>query len=185
MVEVEVKVSIKNRNLIEEKLSLAGFEKGELLRETDHYFDSDHHNLKKNDMALRIRSCENLTSGLTENFMTYKGPKMDAVSMMRKELEMQIEDAEIGKEILKSLGYVPVRPVIKLRQQFYLDQMTACLDLVSHLGEFLELEIVVSKEDEKDAALNRIISLLRELGYEPEEIIRTSYLSMLQNNKNL
>ena len=63
--------------------------------------------------------------------------------------------------------------------------MTACLDLVSHLGEFLELEIVVSKEDEKDADLNRIISLLRELGYEPEEIIRTSYLSMLQNNKNL
>ena len=56
-----------------------------------------------------------------------------------------------------------------------------CLDQVEDLGDFLELEIVVSEENEKADALNKIISLLHDFGYGADDIIRTSYLSMLQN----
>ncbi len=181
MIEVEVKVSVKDRKQAEEKLLQKGFSKGELLRESDFYFESKYNNLKEKDMALRIRSCENLTMNSSENFMTFKGPKMDDISMTRKEVEMKIENAETGKEILRSLGYEAVYPVLKLRQHFYMGELTACLDRVDGLGEFLELEIIVPQENEKAAALNKIISLLHELEYETEEIIRTSYLSMLQN----
>ena len=181
MVEVEVKVSVKNKIYLEEKLLEKGFLKGDLLKESDSYFDSACHEIREKDMALRIRSCENITRNLTENFMTYKGPKMDKISMTRKELEMNIESAETGRDILKSLGYIEVPPVVKLRQLFHLDKMTACLDQVENLGDFLELEIVVAQENEKENALDRLISLLYELGYEQEDIIKTSYLSMLEN----
>ncbi|MBQ7838918.1 MAG: class IV adenylate cyclase [Lachnospiraceae bacterium] len=181
MIEVEIKVSIKNKNQTEEKLQQIGFEKRDLVEESDVYFDKDRNALKSQDMALRIRSCKNLMTNTTENFMTYKGPKMDDISMTRKELEMKIENAEIGKEILRSLGYEWVYPVKKLRQYFCRNEMTACLDSVENLGEFLELEIVLPQENEKEAALNEIISLLRELGYEQGDIIRTSYLSMLHS----
>lgn len=181
MIEVEVKVSVKNKKEIEKKLLHMGFLKGDLLKESDFYFDSECSNLRKNDKALRIRRCENLTTNSTENRMTFKGPKMDTVSMTRKELEMQVESAETGKEILMSLGFTPIHPVIKLRQYFYLDKVTACLDIVENLGAFLELEIVVPQEDEKGDALNKIILLLHELGYGQEAIIRRSYLTMLQN----
>lgn len=180
MVEVEIKVSVKERNLLEEKLMQSGFVKGDLLKESDFYFDSDFHKIKENGMALRIRSCENLTANSVENFMTFKGPKMDQISMTRKELEMQIESAEIGKEIFTSLGYTLVRPVIKRRQYFHRDTITACLDQVEDLGDFMELEIVVSQEAEKDAALSGIFTLLSEVGYEVGDVINTSYLSMLQ-----
>ncbi|MBO5159146.1 MAG: class IV adenylate cyclase [Lachnospiraceae bacterium] len=184
MVEVEVKIPVKNKKQVEEKLLELGFLKGDLLKESDFYFDNACHELKEKDMALRIRSCENLTTSTTEHFITYKGPKMDKISMTRKELETKIESAETGREILKSLGYTEVPPVIKRRQELHKDQMNACLDQVEHLGDFLELEIVVQQESEKENALNELISLLYELGYQAEDIIRTSYLSMLQNKES-
>lgn len=179
MIEVEVKVSVKNRAQIEEKLLQMGFIKGNLVKESDFYFDEEGRQLKEKDTALRVRSCENLTNHKSEYFMTFKGPKMDSISMTRKEVEMKIENVDKGKELLQSLGYNQVYPVIKLRQYFHLDRITACLDQVEQLGDFLELEIIVPQEKEKEAVLNKIISLLGELGYKPEEIIRTSYLSML------
>ena len=71
MIEVEIKVAVKNKLLIEEKLLQTGFSKGDLLKESDFYFDSDYNKLKENDMALRIRSCENLTQDSTESFITF------------------------------------------------------------------------------------------------------------------
>ena len=183
MIEVEVKVAVKNRLQIENSLWQLGFVKGDLLQESDYYFDSKFNKLRERDMALRIRSCENLTSNAAEHFITFKGPKMDHVSMTRKELEMKIESAETGIEILCALGYEPVLPVRKFRQHLTMGEITACLDQVDDLGDFLELEIIVQQESEREPALNKIIALLHELGYAPDEIIRTSYLSMLQGGK--
>jgi adenylate cyclase class 2 len=70
-------------------------------------------------------------------------------------------------------------PVIKTRQYFSFDEMTACIDAVNDLGEFLELEMVVS-EEERESSLAHIVEFLEKIGYDKEEIIRTSYLSMLQ-----
>ena len=58
--------------------------------------------------------------------------------------------------------------------------VTACLDYVHGLGEFLELEVLVSSEEEKDAALTQIENILNSLGYQISDTVRTSYLSMLQ-----
>ena len=60
--------------------------------------------------------------------------------------------------------------------------MTACLDQVEGLGDFLELEVIVENEEDREEALDLVLSLLGELGYEKGDIIRTSYLSMLQQN---
>lgn len=180
MIEVEIKVCIKEKEKLNHNLEHFAFIKGSLVRETDLYFDNEAGSFRKGDQALRIRQCENLTHGENVSCMTYKGSKLDQISMTRKELEMQIEDAQTGIEILKNLGYNPVQPVVKLRQYFHNGNMTACLDQVEGLGDYLELEMIVEKEEEREAALNTVIGLLAELGYEKKDIIRTSYLSMLQ-----
>ncbi len=184
MVEVEIKVCIQNKAGLKQKLEQLGFMKESLLRETDWYFDNAEGSFRKSDKALRIRHCENLTSKESISYITYKGPKLDNISMTRKELEIRIDDAKTGKEILTNLGFSPVFPVMKLRQYFRKDTMTACLDQVEDLGDFLELEVIVENEDEREAALHRIFKLLEKLGYEKGEIIRTSYLSMLQKKYN-
>lgn len=180
MIEVEIKVQIQNKEQLAEELRNNGFEKGNLFRETDIYFDKESGELRKGDQALRIRQYENLTLHEKTSCITYKGPKLDQISMTRKELEMKIEDGETGKEILANLGFHPVMPVVKLRQYYHKKEMTACLDHVEGLGDYLELEIVVENEEEKEEGLDSILALLAKLGYRKEDIIRTSYLSMLQ-----
>lgn len=180
MIEVEIKISVKDRGELEQNLEKRGFQKGNLVKETDLYFDKKGESFRKSDEALRIRQWDNLTLNESRAYLTYKGPKLDSISMTRKELEVQIENAKTGKEILTHLNFLPVQPVIKLRQYFHKDKMVACLDQVEGLGDYLELEIILSGEDEREPALEQMIALLEQLGYCKEDIIRTSYLSMLQ-----
>ena len=180
MIEVEIKIAVNNMFELENELKREGFVKADLVRETDIYFDNEAGSFRKSDKALRIRQCENMVSNEIISCITYKGPKLDHISMTRKEVEMRIEDAAAGKEILKELGYLPVQPVVKLRQYFQKENMTACLDQVEGLGDFLELEMIVEGDGEREEALAEIVKMLNVLGYGKEDIIRTSYLSMLQ-----
>ena len=136
-------------------------------------------NEKKTDEALRIRTCENFTTRETTSFLTYKGAKLDTVSTTRKELETRIEDADIAREILISLGYKKLYPVTKLRQYYHKGRMTACVDQVESLGSFLELEILVDSPEQKESALQSIEALLLDMGSSLKETTRKSYLSML------
>lgn len=96
MIEVEIKVQVRDENITGKKLTLLGFEKGNLVQEADYYFDNEAAGFRKSDQALRIRQCENLTTNENVVYMTYKGPKLDSISMTRKELEMRVDDAETG-----------------------------------------------------------------------------------------
>ena len=57
--------------------------------------------------------------------------------------------------------------------------MTACVDQVTGLGDYLELEIMVETEAEREGALQRIENVLASLGYSMKDTTRHSYLSML------
>ena len=121
MIEVEIKLPLFRRSITERALTDCGFKAGNLVKESDFYFTSDFHDFMKTDEALRIRTCENFTTRETTSFLTYKGAKLDTVSTTRKELETRIEDADIAREILISLGYkaspvLPQRPHNRLRR---------------------------------------------------------------------
>jgi len=115
-------------------------------------------------------------------YITYKGPKLGNVGMSREELETTVGDAKVMREILISLGYRPVQPVVKTRQYYSHKDMTACVDQVEGLGDYLELEVLVDAEGERPQALKRIKEQLKKLGYSMGETTRISYLSMLEEN---
>ena len=78
--------------------------------------------------------------------ITYKGQKLDRVTMTRPEYETEVSDPETADKILAALGYHVVPPeVMKLRKNLVRGEMTACLDHVQGLGDFLELEILVEE----------------------------------------
>ena len=182
MIEVEIKIIVKNITQIREQLLMKGFTKGNSMKESDYYLDDASGSIRNNDQALRIRCSQDLNSGVVTNTITYKGPKLDTISMTRKELEIHTDSLETGIEIFSSLGYQKIYPVIKRRDYFHKDNISVCIDQVEHLGSFFELEIIVENESEKNAALNQLISLLEELGYQKDDIITRSYLSMLQKH---
>lgn len=182
MIEVEIKLPIKDSKRIEKDLEEMGFSRGNRIREQDFYFDNDSSQIRLNGEAFRVRKETDLNTGNDKTVMTYKGKKLDKQSMTRRELETGVEDAEICTQIIRSLGFERVLPaVVKTRQFLRLDDMTACLDTVEGLGTFLELEIIISEAENRDQALSRIESILEKLGYSIADTTRNSYLSMLQH----
>ena len=174
MIEVEVKLALTDSKRVEQKLRKDGFVLQKIVRETDTYFNGVDRDFRKTDEALRVRKTEVLKN------VTYKGPKLEETSMTRKELEIPIEDDAAMSELLVALGYHPVPSVIKCRKYLVLDHMTACLDSVEGLGEYLELEILVEQEEDRQQALQQIEERLLSLGYSMQDTTRISYLSMLE-----
>lgn len=183
MIEVEIKLPIFRRSPIEQGLRRLGFEPGSLIKESDTYFTSSFHDFMGSDEALRIRESENYSTASASSFLTYKGPKLDSVSSARKELETEVTDGEVCRNILLSLGYHELFPVRKLRQYYHKDTITACVDQVESLGSFLELEMLVENEEGRPAALKKIEAILHDLDCRMEDTTRYSYLYMLQKRQ--
>ena len=183
-IEVEIKLKVRDKNRLIESLRDVGFQQGDLVSESDIYYTSRHHDFEKLDEALRIRSIQNLSTGEKSSVITFKGAKTDKRSMTRKELETEVGDPKIAREILESIGFTPVPSVEKERQHFYMQKITACVDRVKNLGDYLELEKMVEVEEEKTEALQELEEVLQRLGYSMEDTTRTSYLSMLMKHNH-
>ena len=80
-IEVEIKLKISEKKSIEEKLAESGFKKGTLVRESDTYYMAAHHDFVALDEALLVRSTENRTTGEKSAAITYKGAKLDKISV--------------------------------------------------------------------------------------------------------
>lgn len=181
MIEIEVKLRIKDVAVLEKKLLEQGYKLIETLRETDTYFDGGINGIKKSGQALRVRRTFNCVTGKEQSAITFKGEKIDAVSMARLELETVVESGEVAERILCALGFYPVQPiVVKIRKILRNGDICACLDDVQGLGTFLELEIMAESEEARPAALERIAGILNNIGYTMDDTTRMSYLSQLQ-----
>lgn len=204
--EVEVKVRADHERLREALADRDAEPLGEVVQ-TDTYYDAPDRDFAETDEALRIRR-ETDTGGdeiggdsergvpervgapgaepppvgadtdLDRTKLTYKGPLVDAGSKTRAEHETTVDDGAELAGVLGGLGYEPAATVEKHRERYALDGYTVTLDAVTGLGEFVEVE---AETDE--AGIERVRDgareLLAELGSDPTDQIRTSYLGLL------
>ena len=182
--EIEIKISVKDRQQVLEKLQKMGFQKKTEIIEEDMYFNSDHYDIKKRDEALRIRKSTYIAENRTTAQINFKGPKIDKISMSRIEYETDIKDAKSMENILQALGFQPVAGVEKVRCYLERDGMAACVDCVKGLGDFLELEVLTEEEGQREKNLRKMDKVLEELGYFIKDTVRSSYLSMLMQERD-
>lgn len=184
MIEAEVKLPVRDLEEVKKQLIQKGFVPLSHIQEKDVYFDDAQGQIRANGQALRIRKTMDMKTGSTAGQINFKGKKIDTLTMTRQELESIVDKADICIQILEAVGFHKVFPkVIKDRTMLQYGEMTACLDQVEGLGDFLELEILVDREEQKDAAQERIASVLETLGYSMADTVRRSYLSMLQEKQ--
>jgi adenylate cyclase, class 2 len=178
MLEIEMKFPVADLAALERRLQERGALSKAQIRESDHYVNAPDRDFASTDEALRLRSIG------SAHFVTYKGPKLDAQTKTRTEIEVPLGDGDRVAEdflaILTHLGYRSVAVVSKRRHIYELEQgsfhVEACLDEVDDVGHFAELEIVAPPE-QLDAARTVLLRLAAELGLEASE--RRSYLQML------
>jgi adenylate cyclase, class 2 len=175
--EVEMKFPVSDMAALEARLvGLDAMISGRQ-EEVDAYFAHPAREFAKTDEALRIRR-----KGIA-NFITYKGPKIDAATKTRHEIDLPPPPGEdvvsAWTGLLEPLGFRIVGEVRKSRRKAEVDwqdrRVEVSLDEVEGLGRFIELELIVDSTD-LDAAKGCIMSLAENLGLEGSE--RRSYLEL-------
>jgi len=198
MYEVEVKVPV-DHGAVRVALDEAGAKRLGTVAQSDTYYDAPHRDFAATDEAFRIRTVasaverfergDDLASDVEavldgdaradgETRVTYKGPLVEAESKTREEFETTVGDAGEMDAILAGLGFEPAADVRKLRTRFRLDGFTVLLDAVVGVGEYVEIETEVDAEAEVEAAREGAYAVLRDLGVDPTEQVRTSYLGL-------
>lgn len=175
MYEVEVKVAADLAAVAERLDELGATQAGDVVQ-VDTYYDAPHRDFAETDEALRVR--RETREGDTEVRITYKGPLVEAESKTREEYETGVADGETADAIFENLGFTPAATVEKDRRCYRYDGYTVTLDAVEGVGDFVEVE-TETDEDGVEAAREGAFTILRELGLDPDEQTRTSYLGLL------
>ena len=186
MLEVELKAALTEiqAQTIPEHLLALGFRPGEQVRELDVYLNGGgERDFRKTDEALRLRQVQDLHTGRTETRMTYKGPKLDDRSSTRMEYEITVSDLETARKLLEALEFYPAASVDKVRQTMEKDAVTVCLDRVTGLGSYLELEIL-QESGSQQQAVDTLLELLDTLNVSRQALTRDSYLELLEREKD-
>jgi adenylate cyclase class 2 len=176
--EVERKYRVADLAEIEARVRKLPARLGLAVTQVDAYYAHPCRDFAVTDEALRIRRVGE------QNFVTYKGPKIDLASKTRRELELPLapggEGATQFAELLTALGFQLVSEVRKRRRIAELDWRGAsteiALDEVEGVGTFIEIELSAD-ESGLETAQAQLAALADVLELKTGE--RRSYLEML------
>lgn len=177
MLEVEAKYRCADWSAVIRTLTEWGATPAAVREDVDRYFNAPDRDFARTDEAVRLRRIG------AANVLTYKGPKRDAATKTRTEVEVPLADgseaAELAVKFLTGLGYRPVATVTKVRRVYHFDRhgfaVEACLDDAGPVGRFVELEIQADEARYEDAKA-ALLRTADELGLKEQE--RRSYLEM-------
>ncbi len=183
MLEVEVKYRSTDRTLAVATLLDWGATLSQDRTDVDLYFQAPDRDLKATDEAFRLRRIG------PKNCLTYKGPRRDAETKTRPEIEVALADgaetASAAEQLLAGLGYKPVATVRKKRRVYAFSRdgfdVEACFDSLEHVGEFVELEIL-AEEARYETAKAALLATAAELGLTERE--PQSYLGLVLSARN-
>ena len=186
--EVDLKLRVSDLVLAEATLLKMGAESLNSEVQSDVYFNHPCRSFEETDEAVRIRS-RTIESGhvaasahpLAE--LTYKGPKVDSKTKTRVEYSVGVDDPVRMTEVLRSIGFREVATVVKNRRFLRIDETTISMDDVKGVGSFIEFEVIATGKEEMVRARERLLSLVRELGFSPEDSVRESYLELYLSGK--
>lgn len=176
--EVELKFPIADADDMTLQLLARGARPAGVVRQSDLYFQHPSRDFRETHEALRLRRTD---AGVR---ITYKGPIIDSQTKTRREIELPV-GRDVGDfdqlcELLKILGFEPVRGVAKVRARYDLTcegrELELAVDAVDGLGTFLEIESMAQDHD-RHAARDVILGLAAKLGLKDAE--RHSYLQLL------
>ena len=181
--EVEVKVPVKDATAMEHAILRAGGRRLNSEIQTDMYYDHPCRSFSETDESVRIRTREAADAPLSNSGhapmeLTYKGPKVDKTTKTRLEYTTGITDFDATISILHHTGFNHVASIKKHRIFFDIKGATVSIDNVDDVGLFIELEIIAGSKRSMEAARSRVISLVQQLGLDPDSMIRESYLEL-------
>ena len=168
LMEIEVKVRLKDLESVKKKLVEKGAVFGKALVQEDIYFKPrglDPNRVQgPGEFIIRIRRAGG------KSMLTLK--ELTEILGAWKEHETSISDPTEMENILKSAGFINVFTLNKTRLLGKLGDFEICIDDVKELGRFMEVGLI---SEEKEETRNRIIAFIKELGFEEKDMEKRGY----------
>ena len=182
--EVEVKLPISDKDAMKKAIINSGGIQQNIEFQVDDYYDHPCRSFSKTDEAFRIRHrTVSMGQSLSETDdvlieLTYKGPKIDDKTKTRIEYTVELHDSEAISQILVHTGFKLVGRITKHREIFDIEGITASLDDVTDVGNYIEFELIANGKDEMKKSRDRILKLAKTLGLNEKNMVRDSYLEL-------
>lgn len=184
-IEVELRILLKNRKAIEEKIKNQSAKLIYYTHLIDHWYCPQNvKNYKEActdniGYALRIREAKDEYTGRHICSLECKTLCNGINHAFCNESEIDINDIEQAQNILKAIGLKEFLTIDKERTIYKKEEVKYCFDKIKGLGEGLELEIMTNKKNIKKAH-QKMKKKASELGIKKEEILDRSltYLAM-------
>jgi adenylate cyclase class 2 len=176
--EVEQKFRIADPPALAARLAALGVTLSPPVLQVDTYFRHPARDFAQTDEAFRVRQIGD------DNFVTYKGPRIDKLTKTRRELELPLPTgaatAEQYQQLFDALGFTVGGLVRKTRRSGAMlsqgHEVEIAWDEVEGLGAYLELELLAG-DARLDDARAAILALAAQLGLNESE--RRSYLELV------
>lgn len=177
-IEVEIRILLKNRREIEEKIKNLGAKIIYFAHLKDYWFCPKNVKRYKNAMidkigfALRIRETVDLYSNKKSSSLECKTLYDGHDHTMCHEHEMNLDNVRQMRDILKDIGLKEFLVVDKERTIYKYQGTKFCFDTIKGLGEGLEIELMAKKNIR--TARQKLINLALSLGIKQKEILEKS-----------
>jgi adenylate cyclase class 2 len=168
MYEVEVKARLKDRAMVKEKLESLGCKFGDELHQVDTIFapkGTPYPLFPLGTPAIRVRKQNE------KYFFTLKIPQQNYQDSIER--EMEIKDGPMMVEIFELMQWDNLPTVDKKRIKTNYKDMEIVLDTVKDLGEFIEVEKVVTNDDrgEREKIQDELYIFLETIGVSKEDYV--------------
>lgn len=169
MREIEIKVAVKDHDVLETALNKLGVKLGPPKKQHDVVFclpGSGDDALNAN--WLRIRT-ENDTIH-TFNLKRSVTGQLDSI-----EHETEVKNRSELEEIIHLLGYVLYSDITKERRTAKYNDIEICFDYVPSLGYFIEAEKIMGKDADHDKVVAELWELFDQLGLDKKDEVTLGY----------
>lgn len=173
-VEIKYRISEKSFEDIQILVEEAG---GEFLHESlerDTYFNVSGRDSMTTKECLRIRE-----SHKKGNEITYKPPTEEGkqeLHFAKKETNLAVQDPQAARDLLMCLGSTILVVVEKNRKYYSLNGCTVCIDKITDLGIFIEIEVMGNNAN---AALTKIKDCAKVLSLDDQDIVTAPYRDLV------
>ena len=181
MIEIEIKAEVKDIEKVKDNLKKADARFIKTEEQVDRIFGhsmflDENKFITEGGLSARIRQVND------KKQIDFKEITRDKAGI---EVSAEIGSVEDGLRFLKKLGFEEAFTLKKSRDVFQYNDFTICLDKVDKLGNFIEIEKLVSLNSEEEKIRQECMELLNKLAPDPQ-IERKKYGDLIQEilNKN-